>query len=97
MGTRACGHLSAMASPGVGEAGTTGDWRTERPELDYSRCVVSQTGEACCHVCWLFCPEAVISRSIPITVDMTYCKGCGICAEVCNAFKMVPEGHAGEE
>ena len=92
MGTRGCGHISAMASPGVGEAGTTGDWRTERPVLTHGRCIVSSTGAAGCFVCWLFCPDAVISRTITIEIDLTYCKGCGICAEVCDAFKMVDEG-----
>jgi pyruvate ferredoxin oxidoreductase delta subunit len=44
-------------------------------------------------MCWLFCPEIVISRTIPPAVDLEYCKGCGICAEECptKAITMVDE------
>jgi pyruvate ferredoxin oxidoreductase delta subunit len=42
----------------------------------------------------LYCPDAVISRTIPPTIDYEYCKGCGICAEECptKAIAMVDEG-----
>ncbi len=86
-----------MAWPGKGEAGITGHWRTQRPVLDPSQCVAAKTGEACCQVCWLLCPEAAITRVIPMQIDLTYCKGCGICAEVCKAITMVDENAAEEE
>jgi 2-oxoacid:acceptor oxidoreductase gamma subunit (pyruvate/2-ketoisovalerate family)/2-oxoacid:acceptor oxidoreductase delta subunit (pyruvate/2-ketoisovalerate family) len=62
----------------------TGAWSFERPVL----------GGACtaCAVCALFCPEGAISRSEgSMSIDLLYCKGCGICEVVCpvrNAIAM---------
>ena len=86
-------HISAMASPAVGEAGETGQWRTERPVVDNEKCVSSKNGKLMCMTCWLYCPEAVIDKSSPVKIDLKYCKGCGICARECpkSAIKMVPE------
>ena len=56
----------------------TGDWRTERPVMNRTRCNK-------CGLCWTFCPEA----SIELDTDgyyknlYEYCKGCGMCVEVC--------------
>jgi len=99
MSTRACNHLSAMAKPGEGEGGQTGDWRTMRPVIDESRCICAQTGEWACPFCWMFCPELVVERTVPIEIDLTYCKGCGICARECprGAITMEPEAEAGHE
>ena len=38
-------------------------------------------------------PEGVVKRSIPVEIDLDYCKGCGICAEECpgKAIEMVEE------
>lgn len=93
MGTRECGHKSAMSRPSVGEAGHTGDWRTERPVVDQAKCTAVKTEGASCFRCWLYCPEAVIARQVPITIDLDYCKGCAICAEECptDAITMQPE------
>ncbi len=93
MGTRDCKHISAMASPSVGEAGLTGDWRTMRPVVDQALCVEVKSGKGTCFRCWVFCPEVVIARRAPIEIDLDYCKGCGICVEVCpaGAIRMVPE------
>ena len=99
MGTRACKHTSAMASPSIGEAGKTGQWRTHRPVVDARKCTPMRRNTPGCFQCWLFCPEAVIKRSIPIEIDLVYCKGCGICAEQCpsGAITMAPERDADEE
>jgi pyruvate ferredoxin oxidoreductase delta subunit len=96
MSTRKCKHLSAMASPSVGEAGKTGQWRTVRPVVDQSKC--SAAKGANCYLCSDFCPEGVIPRIAPIEVDLEYCKGCGICCEECptGAIAMMPE-HVGAE
>ncbi len=68
----------------VGSAGETGSWRTYRPVVNYDRC-------SKCGNCYAYCPEGVISKDIEI--DYRFCKGCGICGEVCEqrAIKMVPE------
>jgi pyruvate ferredoxin oxidoreductase delta subunit len=35
----------------------------------------------------------VVSKAIEPTIDLEYCKGCGICAEECpvNAIEMISE------
>ncbi|GAB4308728.1 MAG: 4Fe-4S binding protein [Promethearchaeota archaeon] len=79
--------------PVTGEAGRTGTWRVLRPVLNESRCVAAVRGKHVCHLCWLYCPEATASRTVPPAFDYDHCKGCGICAEECphQAIVMVPE------
>ena len=91
--TRACEQELAMSWPKVGEAGETGDWRTVRPVLDTSKCLAAQRGKLACMQCWMFCPDAVITRTVPPGVNMTYCKGCGICVAECpcGAIRTEPE------
>jgi len=93
MGTRDCGHIGAVSSPCIGEGGETGQWRTIRPEIDRTKCLAVKAGRPVCFQCWAFCPEGVIKREIGSEVNLVYCKGCGICAEVCpaGAITMVPE------
>jgi pyruvate ferredoxin oxidoreductase delta subunit len=87
------GFAHAHARLCKGEAGKTGDWRAMRPEIDHSKCTPSKTGRSSCHICWLYCPEAVVKKGIPVEIDLEYCKGCGICAEECpaKAIRMVDE------
>lgn len=85
MHTRDCKHISNVSSPSIGEAGRTGDWRASRPVIDPAKCIPSKRNRPSCFLCWLYCPEAVVTRSIPVKIDLEYCKGCGICAEVCPA------------
>jgi pyruvate ferredoxin oxidoreductase delta subunit len=87
-------NISAMCSPARGEAGKTGDWRDMRPVYDPSKCIPCIKKKAACFLCWLYCPEAIIKPTIPIEIDLEYCKGCGICAEECpaKAITMVHEG-----
>ncbi len=75
------------------EAGKTGDWRSSRPEIDLKKCIPSKSGKHACHLCWMYCPEGIVKRSIPVEIDYDYCKGCGICAEECpaKAIEMVKE------
>lgn len=77
----------------------TGEWRTERPVVDKSKCIN-------CATCESYCPEGCILKKIKnekskiknieslrdvinvnsdffYEADLDYCKGCGICAEVC--------------
>ncbi|MEE8471121.1 MAG: 4Fe-4S binding protein [Dehalococcoidia bacterium] len=93
MATRGCGHICGESSQGIGEAGKTGEWRNSRPVIDSEKCIPARQGKPACFVCWLYCPDAVISRTVPVGIDLEYCKGCGICASVCpaGAITMVNE------
>jgi pyruvate ferredoxin oxidoreductase delta subunit len=71
--------LIAVSTPAKGEAGKTGDWRSQTPHIDHDKC----TKKDSCLICWLYCPDGVISHEFPLTIDLDYCKGCGICAEEC--------------
>jgi 2-oxoacid:acceptor oxidoreductase delta subunit (pyruvate/2-ketoisovalerate family) len=66
----------------------TGKWRVRRPVLDVDKCTN-------CRTCWISCPDAIISVSDdgPLSFNRKYCKGCGICSEVCpvGAISLVPE------
>ncbi|RLE82249.1 MAG: ferredoxin [Thermoprotei archaeon] len=67
----------------------TGNWRAFRPIYNKDKCVK-------CLLCWVYCPEPSIRRleDNSIEIDYDFCKGCGICAEVCpvKAIEMVKEG-----
>jgi 2-oxoacid:acceptor oxidoreductase delta subunit (pyruvate/2-ketoisovalerate family) len=58
----------------------TGGWRAFRPVIDWDSC-------SKCLMCWLYCPDAsmVVEDGEFKGVALEYCKGCGICAEVCPA------------
>lgn len=66
----------------------TGTWRIEKPVIDQSKCIE-------CLLCWIYCPDMSIKRidDKRVEVDYEFCKGCGICAEVCppKAIRMVEE------
>jgi len=85
--------LASVQRPIVGEAGKTGSWRTQRPKLNLEKCTVVKHNNHSCHLCWLYCPDVCVSRTIPPKADLDYCKGCGICANECpvGAIEMVPE------
>ena len=93
MQTRDCKHICGESSPGVGEGGKTGEWRSSRPVIDDRKCLPAKQNKPACFQCWLYCPDAVISKTVPIRIDLEYCKGCGICAQVCpaRAITMVNE------
>lgn len=88
--------LASMQTPAIGEAGKTGEWRTMRPILHEETCLVVKTGKPTCHLCWMYCPENTVSRTIPPQFNYDYCKGCGICASECPAksIEMIPEKDA---
>ncbi len=79
--------ITAVSTPAPGEAGKTGDWRSHTPVIDQKKCVQKDT----CLYCWLYCPDGVISREFPLTINEDYCKGCGICAEECPAKAITME------
>lgn len=93
MGTRDCHHICGESSPAIGEAGRTGEWRSALPVISPKKCTPTRQNKSACFLCWLYCPEAVISKSLPIQINLEYCKGCGICAQVCpvQAITMVNE------
>lgn len=77
-----------VSRPRKGASGETGLWRVERPVISEGKCIK-------CWICWLYCPEEVISEGqdgFP-EIDLSYCKGCGVCADVCpaKAIEMVRE------
>ncbi len=45
-------------------------------------------------ICWKFCPEpCILIKDGKPVIDYDYCKGCGICIEVCpkRAIKLEEE------
>ncbi len=65
----------------------TGAWKTRRPLLDEEKCTE-------CSTCWIYCPDACITRSEDgMKFNLKYCKGCALCEAVCpsDAIAMVPE------
>jgi len=55
----------------------TSNWRSNRPVIEREKCTD-------CLLCWVSCPDACISQSEQgVQWEYDYCKGCGICAEVC--------------
>ena len=90
-------HQIAMSVPGIGEAGRTGDWRHEYPVITAEACLPVKSGRDSCQICWAHCPDNCITRGAPPIIDLYYCKGCGICVEVCSthAIAMHPEAELG--
>lgn len=80
-------HIS-ISLPIEGAIGITGDWRTFKP-------IINQEGCNQCGICWMYCPEGVITKQEDgsFKIDYLYCKGCGICAKECptNNIEMIRE------
>ena len=69
--------------PATSAAFKTGEWRTQTPVVDESKCKQ-------CLFCVAYCPDGCITvkdgkRS---DVDLYHCKGCGICMAACP-FKAI--------
>lgn len=68
----------------------TGDWRSMRPVWDEEACIN-------CLFCWITCPDSSITvKDGKMTgINLEFCKGCGICAQICppkaSAIKMIRE------
>ncbi|MCP4683187.1 MAG: pyruvate ferredoxin oxidoreductase [Desulfobacterales bacterium] len=88
-------RMKSHSEPGPGDGGRTGSWRVVRPIIDLKKCIPAKTEKMACFSCWLFCPDGVITRTIPPVIDYEYCKGCEICAEECpvDAIAMVEESN----
>lgn len=78
-----------MTEPGNASEYKTGDWKSQRPILDKNKCNKK------CILCYIFCPEGCIERGTDgyFEIDLSYCKGCGICAVECyrKAITMIEE------
>lgn len=92
-------NMISRSKPGPGDGGNTGSWRVLRPVIDLSACIPVKTNKKACFNCWLYCPDCVVSKTIPPVINLEYCKGCGICAEECpaGAIAMVDESTPIEE
>jgi len=77
-----------IVEPGNARNYKTGDWRSQRPTYDFTKCTK-------CGICANFCPEPCIypNQEGYFEADLFYCKGCGICARECptGAITMVVE------
>ena len=77
--TQAEGSMDGVTvGPGGARQNLTGSWRVQTPRYDKGKCVR-------CLRCWFSCPEGCIKREEDDYVhwDLNYCKGCGICSQVC--------------
>jgi len=55
----------------------TGIWANLHAYILTEKCIK-------CLKCWIYCPDSAIDISEDnLTVDDDYCKGCGICLDVC--------------
>lgn len=80
---------TTISYPRKGAMGKTGSWRVFRPTLDKEKCVK-------CLRCWIYCPEGTITRhkDDSVSIDYEYCKGCGVCANVCRVKAISMEREA---
>ena len=72
---------SIVTEPGSASQYKTGDWRSQRPTCDFSKCIK-------CGLCQIFCPEGCIGQNDEgyFEAELFYCKGCGICARECPTW-----------
>ena len=70
-----------VTEPGNASQYKTGDWRSQRPTYDFSKCLK-------CGICQIYCPEGCLNQNEAgyFEADLYYCKGCGICAYECPTF-----------
>ncbi len=77
-----------IVEPGNSVNFKTGDWKTFKPIWDEKKCIN-------CMTCFISCPEdaiKVVNGKIT-SPNLDFCKGCGICAQVCptKALTMVKD------
>jgi pyruvate ferredoxin oxidoreductase delta subunit len=84
-----------IVKPSESKGDKTGSWRTlVRPQYLHKNCIA-------CRMCVMICPEGCVKgkEKNAFSVDFTFCKGCGVCAEICpkQDIIMVPEEQEGGE
>lgn len=73
-----CKHLLGPVATQFSNA-QTGEWRIVKPIILKENCKM-------CKQCLIYCPVDAISQNLNKTaldIDYEFCKGCGICANVC--------------
>jgi len=67
-----------VTRPGSSADNHTGGWRALRPVWNKEKCTQ-------CMICWTYCPDMAIPQKDGkrTETDFDYCKGCGICKQVC--------------
>lgn len=74
-----------ITEPGSSRKYKTGTWRSQRPVWDKNKCIH-------CMLCVNWCPEncILVKNDKRLESDFDFCKGCGVCAQVCpvKAIKM---------
>ncbi len=72
--------IPAPAPNSENEDMVTGNYRQQRPVFDAGKCTQ-------CRLCWISCPDSCIQIPGPggekIAANLKYCKGCGVCWEIC--------------
>jgi len=62
-------ELISRSKPGPGDGGNTGSWRVLRPVLNPEACIPVKTNRPSCFQCWLYCPDCVVTKTIPPTIN----------------------------
>jgi pyruvate ferredoxin oxidoreductase delta subunit len=77
-----------VTEPGSSREYCTGDWRSQKPTYDFTRCIK-------CGLCQIYCPEGCIRQNADgyFEANLFWCKGCGICRRECptGVISMVDE------
>jgi len=77
-----------VTEPGSSREYCTGDWRSQKPTYNFTRCIK-------CGLCQIYCPEGCIGQNADgyFEANMFWCKGCGICPRECptGVISMVDE------
>lgn len=81
--------MKITVQPSTSIINKTGSWRANRPKFIYDKCTA-------CGICQRVCPDGIIHQTdktnslgkLYYDCDLTYCKGCGLCAIECP-FKAI--------
>lgn len=67
-----------VETPGSAKEYQTGEWKAQKPVVDEKKCIH-------CLICFAYCPDNCfpVADGKRLGPDLKYCKGCGICANIC--------------